>query len=162
MLVIHISHVFAKLSTLKRSRLEVISALKHSRLCAETLPLSIYTYSYLYKRTCSWQQQVVNNLFLKRFLSSLTIAFITILATACSSMSPAEKAQETALHLSQPPYNHFEQVEGNEVHPAAYFTCSGWKNPYHKSSKVCLKKITKSHAIKDKSDSISHLSSGGK
>jgi hypothetical protein len=50
MKVIHNFCGLKKLSTLKRSRLEAISALKRSRLCAETLPLTIYpVFTYIKK-----------------------------------------------------------------------------------------------------------------
>lgn len=65
-----IIHRQMELSTLKHSRYVLNLALKHSRLCAETLPHSIYTYSYLYKNTCSKVLIIVDN-FLKKQKSYL-------------------------------------------------------------------------------------------
>jgi type IV secretory pathway VirB2 component (pilin) len=63
MKVIHVIHKLNELFTLKRSCFLANSPLKRSCLYAETLLLSIYTYIYLYKNTCSWALQVVNNIF---------------------------------------------------------------------------------------------------
>lgn len=52
---------YLKLFTLKHSRFFGISPLKHSRFYAETLPHSIYTYSYKYKKTNSCVKEVVDN-----------------------------------------------------------------------------------------------------
>ena len=60
MKLIHIIHSFTKLLTLKRSRFFTNFTLKRSRFYAETLPHSIYTYIYLYKKPvvmgyfCGW------------------------------------------------------------------------------------------------------------
>ncbi len=95
----------------------------------------------LCKSACSYQRQAVNNLFSKSFLSCLTIILITIFSTACSKINPAEKEQDAALHLSQPLYRHFEQIEANELHPSEYFTCGEWKYSCHKPSKIYLSRI---------------------
>lgn len=50
-----------KLFTLKHSRFFAGFALKYSRISAETLPHSIYTYSYIYKKTNSCLVKSVNN-----------------------------------------------------------------------------------------------------
>lgn len=67
MIFIHIFQWINKLSTLKRSWKLAYSPLKHSCFYAETLLRSIYTFIYLYKRTCSYQLQIVNNFILKYF-----------------------------------------------------------------------------------------------
>lgn len=58
MLVIHNIHSFIKLFTLKRSRLQVIFTLKHSRFYAETLPHSIYLYLPVCKEPVVRAQQL--------------------------------------------------------------------------------------------------------
>lgn len=162
MKVIHKFACIKKLFTLKHSWNLAISPLKHSCFYAETLLRSIYTYIYLYLNTCSWQQQIVDNLFLKSFFQFLSIVNMTIILSACCTVCPAEKEQDAALHLSKPPYKHFEQIQGDELHPSAYFTCGEWNNPCHLSTKINLKRIAKPYAIKSNTHSINQPYSGGK
>jgi len=142
MKVIHIFHVFAKLSTLKRSRFKVICALKRSRLCAETLPLSIYTCIYLYKRTCSCLLQVVYNCFLTKIVSSyFVIVTAIIFISGCCRTNPSEQIQNSVLHLVETPHKHFQQYPGNKLHPSAYFTCGKYQNRCHSYSTIYSKQM---------------------
>ena len=86
----------------------------------------------------------------------------TIFLASCSSVTPPERIQDAALHLSSPPYKHFEQLQSNEFHPSAYFTCDEWNNPCHLSTKINLKRIAKPYAIKSNTHSINQPYSGGK
>jgi hypothetical protein len=132
MLVIHIFHVFAKLSTLKRFRLEAISALKHFRLCAETLPLSIYTYIYLYKKTCSWQLQTVdnkNNWIVNKFfiMKLFSLILMIIFLSACQKTIYIHEQQIKPLHVN-------ESLPGM-THPAQFYICGDVQHPHVKSYK---------------------------
>lgn len=135
MLVIHIFHVFAKLSTLKRSRLEAISALKHSRFCAETLPRSIYAYIYLYKKTSSWQQQNVNNFFNLKS-KAFMLCLVSFVISGCCKQNQSEMIQNSALNISSPPYKTFRQIPGNTYKPSAYFTHCEMRYPCLYASKI--------------------------
>lgn len=159
MIFIHIIHRLTKLFTLKHSCFSANFTLKRSWQYAETLLRSIYTYIYLYKKTCSWRLQAVNNYFLKSFLAHLCLLTTTIVLTACCKVSPDERIQNAALHLSRPPYRHFEQIPGNRLCPPAYFTCGELNIHCHQSSNMYQRKCSQSY---DKSNSISHLYSGGK
>lgn len=62
----------------------------------------------------------------------LSVVVLCILSACTPSLS--EKEQDAAFNLSTPPHKHFQQFNGNEFHPAEYFTCGGMGNPckhYH-------------------------------
>lgn len=98
-----------KLFTLKHSCFSVNFTLKHSWKYAETLLRSIYTYIYLYKNTCSWKQQVVNNYFFIYF-SGLIISSLFLTSCykeACQPyriIQPIGISQHLATHASPAPF----------------------------------------------------------
>lgn len=114
------------------------------RLYAETVPLYKDTCSYMYKKPCNWATVSVDNLkneikkivdgnnmnkaVLNKKIFELLI-FCNILGLSGCSLSCAEREQNSALHLTAPPHKHFQQLPGDKLHPAAYFTCGCMKNP---------------------------------
>lgn len=122
MTIIHRLCELRKLSTLKHSRLLANFTLKRSRLSAETLPLTIYAFIYLYKKTCSWQQQTVNNFFCHKS-KSLILFICVFIISGCCKQNPSEEIQNSVLNLSSPPHRIFRQISGNTYKPSAYFIC---------------------------------------
>lgn len=149
MKLIPIIHKLIKLFTLKRSRFDSNFTLKHSRLSAETLLHTIYTYIYLYKKTCSYSQQIVNNFFVKNILTILTMVLITFGVTACTSQ--AEIFQDSALHLTNPPHNCFRQILGNKYHPDQFYTCDKSRSVFCSTSlkRKCSMRIPSSNIYGD-------------
>lgn len=124
MKVIHIFHVFTKLSTLKRSGFGAISALKRSGICAETLRLTIYTYMYLYKRTYSSQLQVVDNFFDKLFFNGKKEKIISLLLIS-SLLISCQKI------IHSQPINRLGVIErpAAMTHPAQFYLCGNAEYP---------------------------------
>lgn len=145
MKIIPVIHKLLKLCTLKHSRFKTNFTLKHSRGCAETLPPTIYAYIYLYIKTCSYEQQIVNNFFIKNKFTIFSIGLMTISLTAC--VSPAQKFQESQLHLINPPHCCFKQIHGTKYHPNEFFTCDQQHNRLigYGSSKKCSMRIPSSN-----------------
>lgn len=100
---------------------------------AETVRLYKDAFIYLYKKTCSWLRQSVDNLFLKNMFYYLSLLSTAIILSACSKINPDETLQNYALNLIKPPHKHFQQYPGNRLHPSTYFTCSKYQNPCHSS-----------------------------
>jgi hypothetical protein len=82
------------------------------------------------------------------------------LLSGCCSLSESEKAQDAAFKLKQPPYRHFEQVEGDELHPAAYYTCG--QNTCHSHLKKSANRIYKPYSFKNEIESNANNHPGGK
>lgn len=122
MLVIHIIHKLIKLFTLKRSRKVADFTLKHSRFFAETLPHSIYAFIYLYKKTCSYQLQIVDKL-KKLFLILGFAAVVSTSLSACHHTNCDEVEQNTLLHFDEPPAQCFKQKKAIRNQPAQFYTC---------------------------------------
>lgn len=123
MKLIHIIHRLTKLFTLKHSCFLANFTLKHSCVYAETLLISIYTCIYLYQKTCSWQQQVVNNLFSKKIKA---IKFIFALMTTASLTGCQQTIWVSALKLPELRVN---QQPETATQPAKYFVCGNDQYP---------------------------------
>lgn len=133
-----LTHIFLcikKLFTLKHSCIMSNFTLKRSCLYAETLLRSIYTYIYLYIKTCSCQHKNVNN-DSNRKSKVFATCFFSLLFSGCCKQNPSEIIQNCALNLSSPPYRIFRQISGNSYKPSAYFTCCEIKYPYLHASKI--------------------------
>jgi len=167
MLVIHSIHRLEKLFTLKHSCFLVNFTLKRSCFYAETLLRYIYTYICLYKNTCSWHQQIVNNFFVKKisyqivFIKrplKLTTLFLCIIISQLSlSACYAPRQQRDQIH---PPVK-VNQGLATKVNPAQFYVCGGenylcksptaiWqaKRPYEKSNRFISKKKGAKQCIK--------------
>ena len=64
------------------------------------------------------------------------LAMMLQLTLSACDPSFAEKEQDAAFNLSTPTPNHFQQFDGNQLHPAAYYTCGEYNNPCHKHSTI--------------------------
>ena len=64
----------------------------------------------------------------KSIIPMLWVYTATLTISSCIS-SPAEKQQDSSLTLQSPPHQHFQQLNGDELHPAQYFTCGKIDNP---------------------------------
>lgn len=124
MKLIHRMHRFNKLFTLKRSCFLANSTLKRSWVYAETLLRSIYTCIYLYKKTCSWEQQVVNKSFFEK-IKSVTFIFslmlTTSLVTSCQKSILVSDLKQPDLRINQRP--------ATITQPARYYVCGGCQYP---------------------------------
>ena len=112
-----------QLSTLKHSCFLVNSTLKRSWVYAETLLRSIYTYIYLYKKTCSWEQQTVNKSFFVKDKSILIFLLITTtsLLTSCQKTIWVPATENNDLRVNQ--------RLAIARHPAKYYVCGGIDYP---------------------------------
>lgn len=116
------THKRKELFTLKHSRNLAGFTLKRSRFSAETLPHSIYTYKYIYKKTNSCRVISVDNL--KK--SVILIGFMIFL-TSCAATQD-QRIQDETLNLTNPPHKCFKQNAGNYFHPPEFFTCNQTKS----------------------------------
>jgi len=120
MKLIHCSIWIKKLSTLKHSPKGVNFPLKRSHCSAETLPLSIYAYIYLYLNTCSWQLQAVN------YGDKTRITILSILLMSCFMTG----CQKTIVVCNQPihPFSVTERPE-TLTHPTQFYLCGNAQYP---------------------------------
>jgi hypothetical protein len=102
--------------------------LQRYRLYAATVPLYNDTCSYMYKKTCSYQPQVVNNTLNAKWIV-LLICVLSLSISGCYKQTPSEKIQNAAFNLSSSPHRTFRQVPGNTYKPSAYFTCGEMIDP---------------------------------
>lgn len=114
---IHIIHSLTKLFTLKHSCFSVNFTLKRSCKYAETLLRSIYTYIYLYKNTCSWTQQIVNNFFVNKLYIHFTGLIISSICLTSCYKQPCQ------------PYRIIEPIGisqhlATRTSPAEFYVCS--------------------------------------
>lgn len=118
MKLIHTIHRVTTLFTLKHSCFLVNFTLKRSWFYAETLLRSIYTCIYLYKKTCSWEQQVVNKSY---FVKIKSISFVCLLMISTSLVTSCQKTiwvpvlRQSDLRISQNP--------ATITQPAKYYVC---------------------------------------
>lgn len=100
-----------------------LSAQKRSWKCAETLLRSIYTYIYLYKRTCSWQTKIVDNFFKRGMMTFCLMSFCFL--TGC----------QKTIYICNQPVNKISVIEkqASATHPAQFFICG---NVYYPCSVV--------------------------
>ncbi len=124
MKVIPIIHRLMQLFTLKHSCLLANSALKRSWIYAETLLRSIYTYIYLYKKTCSWGQQAVNKSF---FVKIKSTSFVCLLMITASLVTSCQKTIWVPA-LRQPDLR-FGQHPATITQPAKYYVCGNAQYP---------------------------------
>lgn len=130
-----LTHIFLwikKLFTLKHSCIMSNFTLKRSCLYAETLLRSIYTYIYLYKSTCSWQLENVNNgnnwFFNKLPIMKLfSLILMMIFFSACQKTIYIHEQQIKPLHVN-------ESLPGM-THPAQFYICGDVQHQYVKSYK---------------------------
>lgn len=145
MKVIHTCLWIKKLFTLKRSCNLANSTLKRSWVYAETLLHSLYTYIYLYKKSCSCQLQAVNNedkYFLpslaylgkdKAFLFALLTIFILCISTGC--------CQKT-IYICKQPICKMGVIEkpATSINPPQFYLCGNARHP-------CLTAIHRQHVF---------------
>lgn len=126
MILIHIIHRLIKLSTLKHSWNRAHFTLKHSCLYAETLLRSIYTCIYLYKSTCSYQPQEVNNFFVKKLPNEKRANIALLMLLGCFLAG----CQKTVYVCNQP-INKIRVTENSATatHPAQFYLCGSAKYP---------------------------------
>lgn len=151
MKLIHRIHRFEKLFTLKRSCFLANFTLKHSWVYAETLLRSIYTYIYLYKKTCSWEQQIVNKSFFEKIKS---IILISLLMLTVSLVTSCQKTISVPA-LKQPDLR-FNQRSETMTQPVRYYVCGGSQYPCRSVTNKWQE--TSSHCI-NKYQSLSHQKS---
>jgi len=131
-------HSIKELFTLKQSRILSDFTLKRSRFSAETLPHSIYTYIYIYKKTNSCKVKTVDNRNKRIYL--LFGYFVVLTLSGCCSPSLAEREQANALHLSLPPPKSFEQKPAGRFYPAKYYSCGELNNPCRNQNRNLVEK----------------------
>ena len=124
MKVIHIIHGLMQLFTLKHSWTLANSPLKRSCFYAETLLRSIYTYIYQYKKTCSWEQQVVNKSFFEKIKS---ISFVCLLMITTSLVTSCQKT--ICVPVSRHPDLRISQRPATITQPAKYYVCGNAQYP---------------------------------
>jgi len=108
-----------KLFTLKHSRKTRYLPLKHSRFSAETLPHSIYTYSYLYKKTISCWMFAVDKW--KKFIC-LSLFLTAMILSSCAS-NQDQKIQNSMLQELKTPHKCFRQYSATKNNPPSFYTC---------------------------------------
>jgi hypothetical protein len=66
----------------------------------------------------------------------IIISLLTVLFGCCCKPSPSEEVQAVALQLTRPFHKHFQQISGDALHPAAYYTCETYLHPCLSNFKV--------------------------
>lgn len=137
MTFIPIIHRLKQLSTLKHSCFSASFTLKHSCLSAETLLRSIYTYIYLYKKTCSWALQIVNNFFVNKLFAHFLWVMITpILLSGCYKQSTVN-CEMVTIDISQ--------RLATSTSPAEFYVCGNHQYPCLPPTAIWQADRTKNH-----------------
>jgi len=130
MKLIHIFLWIKKLFTLKHSWNLMNCSLKRSCSYAETLLPSIYTYIYLYKRTCSWCLQVVNNGDKKFFISPANFAINKFTLVILIWLSLSGCCHKSVYIYNQPIHKiGITERSATTINPSQFYLCGNTQYP---------------------------------
>lgn len=134
--LIKLFHSKKELFTLKRSRILRDFTLKLSRFYAETLPHSIYTYSYIYKKTNSWLLKSVDKWIFKNKLLLIVLFFPLISGCQKNIYIPTSSAGTMCVNerLATPTHPSQFYLCGNNCYPCHVVT-NRWSGCYKTTKK---------------------------
>jgi hypothetical protein len=147
MKVIHTNHTFKKLSTLKHSCFHAHFTLKHSCIYAETLLPTIYTYIYLYKRTCSWSTKFVDNSSLKERLINRSYVLAKTFKTSTSKSHSYNCMQNLEMHLIRSTYRDSQPLQVNRLTPTCFNLSTAYPDHFLNAFQVQEKPFTIQHNL---------------
>ncbi|GEM_PF-4884390 len=70
------------------------------------------------------------------FRLQLVFVLTMLIALSGCASTPSAKEQEAAFQSAAPLHQHFQQVSGDRVHPARYFSCGEVNHPCKRCSAV--------------------------